>query len=282
MDAKSPARAWRTGPWAIGGYAACAITMLLFTLFQPASFPPTDAFVWQRVGDEVRSGISPYYAVAGTGGFYYAPPFAILLAAVSWLPSPILPLLIVAAEVAALRYIAGSWRNVGLLCWFPFVARELVSVQWNLIMAATLLAAVRGRPQGAVLMAFAKLSPILAVSPRDWRKVVVPLALAVVVVPPPLWHLWADWLRLLASSYGQDIAPGMTLAIPFLPRLAVALVLAATGRPWARILAAIIAIPSLYPVSAVALVALWPLLHADAPHRKRVADKVGRVVQGTA
>ncbi len=38
------------------------------------TIPSVDGSVWDRVGDEMRVGVSPYYHVDGFGGFYYAPP----------------------------------------------------------------------------------------------------------------------------------------------------------------------------------------------------------------
>ena len=219
------------------------------------TLPPGDVLIWDRVGDEVRAGISPYYAVVGSGGFYYAPPWAVLFALVSWVPVQLLSLAMIAAEVAALRYIAGSWQRFGYACLFPLVAFELASGQVNLIMAASLVAAVRGDPRAAVVMAAAKLSPVLAI--RDgWRRA-VPVGLVLLAVTLPVLGLWADWVRQLAGVYGHTVGNAAQIDIPFLPRLAVALVLAAYGRLWSRVLAAIVATPALYWVSSVMLLALW-------------------------
>ena len=107
------------------GYALTA--GILFWGFTSGRFsiPGGDSLIWDRVGDEVRSGLSPYYVVQGSGGFYYAPPWAILFAAVSWLPAQITAALMITVEVAALRYIAGSWLRVGWCLCLPLVAFEL-------------------------------------------------------------------------------------------------------------------------------------------------------------
>jgi hypothetical protein len=239
-----------------GGYAFTGL--LLYILFSAGifTFPGTDALIWDRVGDEVRAGISPYHATSVGYGFHYAPPWAVLFALVSWLPASVVAAAISGLEIVALRYIAGSWLRVGYLCWFPLVAFELAGSQWNLVMAAAIAGAIRGAPEGAAVMAAAKLSPLLAIDPRQWRRV-LPVAAVLVACTLPWWHLWPEWLANLSQTFGTSIA-GVQLDIPFLPRLALAVPLALSGRPWARGLAAIIATPALYPISAVLLLALVP------------------------
>jgi hypothetical protein len=246
------------------GYAFTAI--LLYSLFAGGIFtyPGADAFVWDRVGDEVRAGISPYYFAGQTAqGFFYAPPWAILFAALSWLPIEVTGFAVILCEVAALRYIAGSWLRVGYLCWFPLVPFELAGSQWNIVIAAAIAAAMRGRPLGAVVTAAAKFSPALAIDPRQWRQVLVPAAL-LVAVTLPWWHLWPEWIDQLRVSYGRSIAITQ-VEIPLLPRAIVALALALTGRPVLRGLAAIIAIPAIYWISPILLLALVPARSADHP-----------------
>jgi hypothetical protein len=255
-----------------GGYVVTLIILVWGFSSGQFTLPSWDALVWDRAGDEVRAGVSPYYPVAGSGGFYYAPPWAVLFALVSWLPVQVTAPCIAAAEVAAMRYMAGSWTRVGYMCWLPYVAFELTSGGWNLVYAAAIASAVRGDPRAAIVMTTAKLSPILAV--RDqWRKG-IPVALVLVAVTLPVLGLWADWIRQLVDSYGKTIAPGTQLLIPFIPRLAVAMVLVMTGRPWARIVGAAIATPALYPVSSVLLLALWPQLRRDGPRRYPVPKAV--------
>lgn len=245
-----------TFAFSAGGYLILAGILWWGVSVGKFTLTPGDALVWDRVGDEVRAGISPYYAVTGSGGFYYAPPWAILWAVVSWLPVQVVAAVIMAVEAASLRYIAGSWLRVGYLCWLPLVAFELPSAQINLIMAAALAAAVRGDPRAAMLVAAAKLSPLLAIR-ENWRRA-VPVAVLLVAVTLPVAGLWVDWIRQLTGTYGHNIAGGAQLDVPFLPRLLVALVLVATGRRWARVVGAVIATPALYWVSGVILLGLLP------------------------
>lgn len=255
-------RDWRTlGRLALslGGYALTAGILVWGFSTNRFGIPGGDALIWDRVGDAMRAGTDIYLRTPTLSDtFWYAPPWAVAFAAVSWLPVQVMASGIIVLEVLSLRYIAGSWQRVGYFCWLPLVAFELPSSQFNLIMAAAIAAAIRGEPRGAVVMAAAKLSPILAVDPRQWR-LVVPVAVVLVAVTLPWLHLWPAWVAHLASSYGADLAPAATIDVPFLPRLAVAGVLLLVRRPWARGLAAIVATPSIYWVSLVMLVALVPL-----------------------
>jgi hypothetical protein len=239
--------------FSIGGYAFTAVVLVEMARFY--GWPGIDAHIWDRAGDLVRAGQSPYFYPIPTLGFRYAPPWAFLFAAVTWLPLPVVNIGINVLEVAALRYLAGSWLRVGWLCWVPLVPLELVGAQWNLVMAAAIAAAVRGAYRPAVAMATAKLSPLLAIEPRRWLRAILLLGGIILVTWPPMW---LDWTRQLLADYGTNIAPGAQLLIPFLPRLVVAIGLVALRRPWARGLAAIVATPALYWVSGVLFFALLP------------------------
>jgi hypothetical protein len=225
----------------------------------PFTVPGGDVLVYDRVGDALRSGLDVYLPQPDpVTTFFYAPPWAVAFGAVSWLPTWLWGLAIVAAETAALRYVAGSWRRFGWFCLWPFVAWELPSGNVNLIIAAALVAAVRGEPRPAVLMALAKLSPALAIRPRDWRKALAALALAGAVTLPWLW-LWPAYVGHLVASLGGPL-PGPQVPIAFPVRLAAAGLLLMLRRPWAVALAAVIATPAFYFGSLVLLVAPAALL----------------------
>lgn len=237
--------------------------------------PGGDAAVWDRAGDDVRAGRTPYELVRDnpTDSFWYAPPFAAVFAVTSLLPPVASWLLFVGLEVAALRYVAGSWRGVGIAGLFPLTAFELVSGNFNLVIAAGIVAAVRGHPALATLMSFAKLSPALAVSPRDWRPAVRAAAVAG-LVSLPVWWLWVPWVQTMIAAYGQPL--GMQIPVPFPVRLALAGGLLLLWRPWSRALAAAIAIPAFYWASFVVLLAPVSLVHLSLRwHRVQLASQPG-------
>ena len=239
---------------AAGGVAFTAIQIVVGHQIGIFPIPGGDTFIWDRVGDQLRAGDHAIYAIQPTPDdtFWYAPPWAVVWAALSWLPVELLYGLLFVAKVLALRVIGGSWIGAGVACWFPLVAFDLASGNLNLVIAAAIVAAVHGRPWLAVVTAFAKLSPALAIDPRQWREVVA-VAAVFAAVSLPFLDLWPAWFSHLVDGYGQPFGP--QVGLPFVLRLAVAIVLVATRRGWARALGAAIAIPALYYGSLVILIA---------------------------
>ena len=248
------------------GYAIMAVTIAWALANKGLG---ADLTVWDRVGDEVRRGIDPYYVAPLNGlNLFYAPPWALALGAVSWLPVPVVALGIFALELACLRYVAGSWLRVGYLGLIPITGGELVAGSFNLVIAAALAATLRGDSRLATLGALAKLSPVLAI--RDWRRAAWVLGICfVITLPVAGW--WLDWARQLA--YASTLHLGFE--VPVVGRWAVALALIGLAPRSRRIgvLAAALAIPGLYSYS---LVLLYPLLvpapaEAEAPAPAAVA-----------
>jgi hypothetical protein len=232
----------------VAGYLVLA--SILWWGFSNGNFgvPGGDVTIWDRAGDAVRAGVNPYELAADNpiDAFWYAPPFAVAFGLVSWLPTTIVWVAIVVLEVLALRYVAGSWRNVGILGWFPLTAFEVVSGNFNLIIVAGIVLAIRGRPELATIMSFAKASPILAVHPRDWRRALPVAGLAIALTLPAAW-LWPAWIGAVAGSFGTPI--GLAVPVPFAVRAVIAAGLLLLWRPWSRALAAAIAIPAFYYAS---------------------------------
>ncbi len=167
-------------------------------------------------------------------------------------------MIVTGAEVASLWYIAGSLKRLGWCLCLPLVAFDIPSGALNLVIAAAIAAALRGDPRAAVVMGAAKLSPLLAIDLRQWRPVVI-TGFVLVAVSLPWAGLWFDWVRQLVGTFGLAIGdPAARIDIPFIPRLLVAIALWATGRRWARGIAAIIATPALWWASGVMLLGLVP------------------------
>ena len=125
--------------------------------------------------------------------FFYAPPWAALWGILAPLGSLPVHALLVVSELLALRYIAGSWLRAGAFCWFPLVPWEISYGQINLLVTAAIVAAVRGRPEPAAVLGLAKMAPVLAVSPRQWRPFLLTLGLfALLSLPNPAAWVW--WL----------------------------------------------------------------------------------------
>ena len=213
------------------------------------AWPFHDTATNYLAGMHLRSGEPVYTSLLGTFlSFVYAPPWAVLWALLSLLPFELVAICEFAAQVLALRYVAGSWRVAGLLCWLPFVPRALVTGNVDLLIAAALYAAVlgiRGSGYAGALFTFAKFSPILAV--RRWREFIV-ASLVLVAITLPWAFLWPSWANLIVASIGVP-----TDSLPFLPRIPFVLLLLALRRPWARAAAAALATPAFYFHSAVLL-----------------------------
>lgn len=227
----------------------------------------SDIHVWDRVGDQVWAGISPYSsALPWYELFFYAPPWALIWAGISWLPLEAQALTVFAVELAALRYIAGSWLRVGYLGLCFVTGGELMHGNINLVIAAGLTAAIRGDSRLATLGAMAKLSPVFAI--REWRGPTVVLAAAFLLTLPIIgW--WLEWGQQLAFASTQSIG----FQVPYPLRLAVAggIVVVFRRSWWSGCIAAAVAIPGLYVYSIVLLYPLVftrlqePLESQDAP-----------------
>ena len=235
------------------GYAVMAF-VAWYALVNLPGWSGRDVDVWIRVGADVRSGASPYHAGALESSFYYAPPWALLLGGISWIGKPALWALIAILEVAALRYIAGSWLRVGYFGLCFLTGAEIVSGAFNLMIAAGLAAAIRGDSRLAAFTGLAKLSPLLAI--RELRgPALVLVASLVVTLPMAGW--WGDWVHQLISASGSYAAAVGYHEVPFLARLGLAFVILGLWRsPRAGALAAAVAIPGLYAISIVMLYAL--------------------------
>jgi hypothetical protein len=238
---------------AAGGLTTCVLQIAALLASGILPFPGGDAYIWDRVGDQLRDGITPYgFRANPSDSFIYAPPWAVAFAATSWLPVSVQAAILVVAKIASLRIIGGSWTGAAIACWFPLVAFDLVGGNFNLLVAAAIVAAVRGRPELAVATALAKLSPILAIHPSDWRRAAMTLAVAVIVTIPWL-GLWIDWGAHLLEATGVSL--GVQIPVPLWMRAALAVLLLIGRRPWMRALAAAIALPAFYWGSLVVLLA---------------------------
>ena len=209
-----------------------------------------DDVMYAAVGRAFWTGADVYSLGVSSQPFLYSPPWA---AVFGLFPSAVaVYLAILAANLVALRYLAGSWLAVGYLAWFPIVPWELAWGNINIMMAAAIVAGVRG--SGALPMAFglAKWSPLLSLSPKAWRGAAAVLGLALVITLPRL-DTWPAWMARLLWMNDHPLGP--LVPVPLAIRVAIALGLLALRRPWSRALAAVVATPAFYVASFVLLIA---------------------------
>jgi hypothetical protein len=207
--------------------------------------------VFDAAGNALRNGQAVYTYVYPP--YFYAPPITVVFAAISWLPVPITYALVTILNVAGLRYLAGSWRRLGYLLWIVLIPFELALGNINLLLAASVVAAVRSdRTAVPAILAFAKFSPTLAVNPRLWRSFALWIIIGIAITLP-WWWLWPQWLEQMRRAWESPV--GSLIAIPFLIRLPIGLALVATRTRLGRVTGAVIATPAFYVLSFVMLTA---------------------------
>ena len=253
---RGPAASRRQLAWFALGMGGWAFAVLIWVVGYHAGrfdFPGGEVRVFYAfAGDAFRSGTDPYAINADGTVFFYAPPWAAAFSTLSWAGPAAIHLVILVADLFALRYMARGWVRAGVLCWFVLVPWEMAAGQINLIVAASIVAAVRGTVWPAAITTLAKVSPALAVSPRDWRPFAIALAVCVVLTLPRL-DLWPLWIERLLWGLSHPLGP--LIPVAFVVRLPVAIGLVAWGRPWSRALGAVLATPGFYWASLVLPVA---------------------------
>jgi hypothetical protein len=257
---------------AIGGYAF-TITMLVIG-FRSGQWPFPGGDVvdfYAGGGNAFRNGDQIYYPGSPISPFY-GPPWILAFAALSGLAgAAAIHAVILVLDVVALWVVAGSdWRRLGWLLWCPLVPFDIAAGQLNLPVAAATVAAQRGTTWPLAAMSLAKVWPMFALRPRDWRPFLIAVVVFAAITLPWAW-LWPEWIGFLAVRAPQPIGP--LIPVPLLARVPVALLLIAIQRPWSRALGALMLSPNLYWGQLVVLIApvsLWLMRHefrAEEPAR---------------
>lgn len=241
---------------ALVGWAIGVVTFLIL-LSQNRFEIGGDLAAYLRAGDSLVAGEPVYVGEIGEFDvFSYAPPWAVLFAALSWVPDALMQAGIMVLGLFCIRYTVGAWLWSGLLFYYPVAVMVLFAGNIEYLVAASIILAARGRAEPLTLMALAKISPILGVPPKLWRQVVVTVAVAFVVTLPWL-HLWPEWVEYLLR---QPASIDIHIGPPWYLRLPIALALLLVRRPWAPALAVIVGMPSLWLGTLVILIApvrLW-------------------------
>lgn len=243
-----------------------------------------DSYAYWLAGRNVLEGNPLYWvhAEGDLGAFRYPPLFAQVAAPFALLPELAFSWLWRLVCLLSLRYLAGSWRNVGLWFLVPLTLLELWIANVTFPTAALTVAALRGRTEAAPWAGALKIGPLLAV-PYLWFVdrpargrlllgigVLIAVCAASYVIAPESWSLYLQALTWMSSTETADRWGVITL----LPQsfqdallrfgIAIALVVLAIWRRSDRLVyvATIIAVPVLAVWRLVPLLAL-PRLPPD-------------------
>ena len=247
----------------ISGWLA---TLFLIAVVVPAARSVGyDAFSYWSIdfGDVYGRAMSSNFAL---GAFRYAPPIAFLFGAFQALPWWLFLWLWIAVGLSIVLWLGGRW-GLALLA-LPPVALELYHGNVHLIMAAAIALGFR-YPWTWAFVVLTKIGPGVGLLwfafRREWRNLAIALGATVAVsvatalIAP---GYWSDFGRSLISNLGEpqhySIPPPAPIRIP----LAIALVFwgARSDRPWTVPVAAMMALPIIWPHGLAVAVAAVPFI----------------------
>jgi hypothetical protein len=235
--------------------------------FEPDSYRPgQDARAYWSVSMD-----NPYVpgSVGKESAYLYSPAFLQVLAPLRALPWTVFLVAWTALLLAVLYWLSGPLLLAPLIVLtFP----ELWGGNITILLAAALVIGFR-RPGAWSLALLTKVTPGIGLLwfavRREWRAVIEAAAVTggVVAISVALAPgLWADWLRLLASSTGSSTVPG-SLPIPLVLRLPVAAVVitwaARTDRRWLLPIGVLLAMPVIWWGSFAMLAGVVALKRAE-------------------
>jgi hypothetical protein len=223
----------------------------------PGVPPLDDALSWWMIDLE-----DPYRlaraSMIGLGAFRYAPPMALAMAPLGHIPWPVYAALVLAAQLAAIRWMSG--RRWPLVVLFPPVLLNLHAGNVDTLMGAAIVAGFRW-PAAWAFLILTKVTPGVGVLwfafRREWRALFVALgttagiALASYLIAPHLWPLWIDALVAMAGLPQSSIAPPLLVRLPL--AVLVVAVAARTDRKWLLPVACFLAVPNPWAVTAAVI-----------------------------
>jgi hypothetical protein len=248
--------------WLAGGFVILDIPWVAGSLGY-------DAFAsWSiDLNDPYARSMTGQYAL---GGFRYAPPIAFLLAPFGTLPWWLALWLWLGLLVGLVAFLGGRW-SVALLA-LPPVALELYHGNVHLLIATAIAIGLR-YPWAWAIVVLTKITPgvglLWFLVRREWCALIVALAATMALAAVSLAfapRLWADWAAVLAINAAQAQDLSVPPPLPFRLPAAIAIVVwgARTNRPWTVALAAMLALPILWPHGLVVALGAVPLLRQRA------------------
>jgi hypothetical protein len=257
------------------GYIVLAVVFVGLRLFSIEPWADSvDAYAYwtTRTGD--------FYTAAETGrigAYLYSPAFAQALAPLVILPLAVFTALWTAINFAALWWLLRRWALPSLL--FLPIPFEIISGNVHLLYAVAIVAGFR-YPASWALMLLTKVTPGIGLLwflvRREWRSLAMAVGVSAGIAAVSFFldrSAWEEWIAILRSDLagaGQASfqTPGWYLAVPLLPRLAVAAVVAVVAalsdRRWLLPVAVAIALPVVWFNAMAVLAAVVPLWLARA------------------
>ncbi|HYM53092.1 MAG TPA: glycosyltransferase family 87 protein [Candidatus Dormibacteraeota bacterium] len=238
------------------------------TRIVPADLTPRDAHAYWAVNPS-----DPYRGaqLGAEDAFLYAPAVAQLLAPFTELPFDVFRVGYAFLELGALVVSGLAYTLV-----IPGVVEDVVRGNVHILLALAIVAGFR-LPAAWAAVLLTKVTPGIGLVwfavRREWRALaqVAVVTAAIIGVSMLVGGItpWADWLRVLGSNAGSDrtftylgVAPP-----PLLVRLPLALAVVAWGawsnRRWTVPIAALLALPVIWPSGFALLAAVPPLWLAD-------------------
>ena len=271
------------------GYVILAVVFVGLRLFSIEPWADSvDAYAYWTT----RTG--EFYATAETGrigAYLYSPAFAQALAPLVVLPLAFFTAIWTAINFAALWWLLRRWALPSLL--FLPIPFEIISGNVHLLYAVAIVAGFR-YPATWALMLLTKVTPGIGLlwflARREWRALAIALGVTAAIVAVSFvldrsaWEHWIAILRsdLAGAGQGSIQTPGWYLAVPLLPRLAVAALItvaaALTDRRWLLPVAVVIALPVVWMNGLAVLAAVVPLwLARSRPVEHRLQAPVAQV-----
>jgi hypothetical protein len=253
---------WRS-PARAGLMAAVIVYAVGQAATQPLEGVDAHAYWLARGGDMYTSAV-----VGGPNAYLYSPAFAQLLAPLQALPWDVFHVAWAGLTGGVLVLLLGPFA-VPAMTLTP-VAQEVLNLNVHLLIALAVVVGFRW-PAAWAFVLLTKVTPgigLLWFAVRgEWRHLGLALgATALIagtsfVIAP---QLWADWFGVLLRSSGTPLAGSELVAVPLLPRLAVASLIvvwgARTDRPWTVPVAVSLALPVLWIEGLAVMVGAFCLL----------------------
>lgn len=257
------------------GFASRAITSTL-QQFLPIALTglgvlPWIAYVFWSATLGMATDAHAYYvgqyggSLGGSDAYLYSPAFSQLVEPLRWLGWDGFRSAWRTLEVGAMAALAGPFT--GLLIFVRPVAIEVNIGNTHLLLALAVVAGFRW-PAAWSFVLLTKVTPGVGLLwfaiRREWRMLGIALGVTATItavsfaIAPDQWFAWLDVLRAPQPTQGEAI-----LSLSLVPRLALAALLVAWGAPrnarWTVLVAALLALPSVWETGLAMLVGLWAL-----------------------